>query len=99
MQVHADVARSHRQRGNRLADDSDDLSRVGPELAAHDLARERHGQREQFPLDVGIELFERLREIVKHAGELFDLGAHLRAARFAPLGEALLERFLIGFRL
>src|ERR1700735_2849632 len=39
MQMHAHLARGDGQRGNSLADDADDVSGVGLELAPHDLAR------------------------------------------------------------
>ncbi len=68
---------------------------IGLQLAPHDLARERHGEREQFALHFGVELLEGLGEIVEHAGEPLDLRAHLGAARLASLGQSLFERLLI----
>jgi hypothetical protein len=55
----------------------------------------RHRERQQFTLHFGVQLFERLGEIVEHALEPLDLRAHLGAARLTTLGEPLLEGFLV----
>ena len=51
------------------------------ELASHDLACERDGEREQFVLDLPIEVGERSRKIVQHAVELLHFEAQLLLAR------------------
>ena len=82
--MHAHLARRDGQRRDRLADDADDLGGVGLELAPHDLARERHGEGEELPLHLVVELLEGLREVVKHALEPLHLGGHLGASRLRP---------------
>ncbi len=99
MQMHAHLARCDRQRRNRFADDADDLRRIRLQLAPHDLARKRHRERQQFTLHFGIELLERLGEVVEHAGELLDLRPHLPAARLAAFGKSLLEGFPVSLGL
>ncbi|MFO1410022.1 MAG: hypothetical protein U1F06_06545 [Steroidobacteraceae bacterium] len=62
VQVHAHIARRHRQQRDGLADDRDDLVGLGADLAAHDLARDRAGERGQLVLDLFVELAQGLRE-------------------------------------
>ena len=95
MQMHAYIASRDRQCGNRFANDSNYLRRIGFELAAHDLPRQSHGQGQEFALHLRIQDFERLGQVVKHPGQTFDLCANFRTAGLATLGEPLLEGLLV----
>jgi len=99
MQVHPYIARRHRQGCNGLPNDADDLRRIGFEFAAHDLPRQRHGQGEKLPLHVRIENVKWLGQVVKHARQPVHLCLNFGAPRFAALGQALLERLFVRFRL
>ena len=97
--MHANVAGGHRQRRDGLADDADDLRRIGFQFTAHDLPRQCHGQGEQLTLHFGVEGVERFRQVVEHAREPVDLRLHFGAPRAASLFQSLLEGLFVRFGL
>ena len=97
--MHTHLARGHRQRGDGLADNADDLCGIGLELPAHDLPRQGHRQGEKLALHLGIQGLERLGQVVEHPRQALHLGANLGAAGLAAFGKSLLEGLLVRFRL